>query len=285
MKALAAILLLIAAASGTLSDVPPDRPPVWMNGYRVIAADFHVHTHPLSAAAIAPWDVVLEARRQGLDAIAVSGHNETMSGKIAHWFSQRVGGPIVLPSEEIHGPRFHMIAVGIRSTISWRLSASEAIDEVHRQGGVAIAAHPVEEMWPAYDAAALAKLDAAEVVQPVIYSNEKRRRELEDFYRRAHVAAIGSTDYHGAGPLGLCRTYVFVRSNSEQEILDAVRAGRTVVLDRGRAYGDPALIEAARRADVPPPSGGWLAVLSRICGIAGLVGVWACAARPHVTGA
>jgi hypothetical protein len=266
-------LLLAALAAGTLSDVSKTRPPFMAGGYRVLAADFHVHTFPWSASTIAPWDVVLEARRQGLDALAISGHNEVVTGKMGRWFSRLAGGPTVLASEEIHGPRFHMIAVGIHSTISWRLSAAAAIDEVHRQGGVAIAAHPVAEAWPAFDAGAMPKLDATEVVQPIVYGGEQRRRELEEFYARGRLTAIGSSDYHGVGPLGLCRTYVFAREDSEQGILEALRAGRTVVFDRGRVYGDRALIGLVREERLRGPEGsGWLAAFSRVCGVLGLIG-------------
>jgi PHP-associated len=268
----AGCLLASALILGTLSDRSLPQRPLTTGGYRVLAADFHVHAFPLSASTIAPWDIVLEARRQGLDAIAMTGHNQVWSGKVARWFSALTGGPTVLAGEEIHGPRFHLIAVGIERTISWRLNADEAIAEVHRQGGVAIAAHPMSRAWPAFDAAAIAQLDGTEVLQPIAYSTEEHRQELEEFYRRTGVAAIGSSDYHGQGPLGLCRTYVFVRENSGRGILEALRARRTVVVDRGRAYGDPALIEASKgRLSGEPPGRGWLAWTSGILGFAGML--------------
>jgi hypothetical protein len=150
---------------------------------------------------------------------------------------------------------------------------------VHRQGGVAIAAHPVAAFWPAFDAQAMQNLDAAEVLQPIAYSSEAAAGELQQFYGRARLTAIGSSDYHGLGPLRVCRTFVFAREDTEQGILEALRAGRTVVFDRGRTYGDAAMIrlavedgrlttrEGARSAE------GFLAVLSRVCGMAGLLGV------------
>jgi hypothetical protein len=219
---------------------------------------------------LAPWDLVFEARRQGLDAIAITPHNGVLLGTVGRWFSAIAGGPTVVPGEEIHGPRYHLIAAGIHSYIDWRLSAAEAIAEVRRQGGVAIAAHPVADSWAAYDLATERMLDGAEVLQPVAYFGEKRRDELREFYGRAPLAAIGSSDYHGMGPLGLCRTYVFARDNSEAAILEAVRAHRTVVIDSGRAYGDPALVGFAGQLPAAPgrpsPWGG-------LCGVLGLIGL------------
>jgi hypothetical protein len=273
-----ACLLLCALAAGTLSDPPAFKRPVTLGGYRVLAADFHVHTFPLSGSTLTPWDIVLEARRQSLDAIAITGHNEAWSGKAGQWFSRRIGGPLVLVGEEIHAPGFHLIAVGIQTTVSWRLSAARAIDAVHAQGGIAIAAHPVANYWPAYDAATLRKLDGTDVLQPIAYSSADAARQLEQFYQRAQRTAIGSSDYHGVGPVGVCRTYVFATQASEQGIIEALRAGRTVVFGRGRVWGDAALIPLATdyRRLIEPERTGYqelLAALSRTCGILGLIGV------------
>ncbi len=271
-RAIAWLFVAAGIAAGTLADSPAPSPRVELGGYRVLAADFHTHPFPLSGSTLAPWDLVLEARRQGLDVIAITPQNGALPGKIGRWFSRLAGGPAVIAGEEIHGPRFHLIALGTERYISWRLPAGQAIDEVHRQGGVAIAAHPIAGAWAAYDSAARLKLDGAEVWQPVVYSDEDGRRaaELQEFYEEAPVAAIGSSDYHGVGPLGLCRTYVFARGDSAEAVLDAIRAHRTVVVAGGRVYGDPALVPFAPALPPPPrrpsPFGG-------LCGAAGLIGL------------
>jgi hypothetical protein len=261
-------LLVIAIAAGTISDRPVRRAPLELDGYRVLAGDFHVHPFPFSAGTLAPWDIVLEARRQGLDVIAITPHNSVLMGRIGRWFSRLAGGPTVIAGQEIHGPLFHVVALGTRSYISWRLSASDTLDEVHRQGGVAIAAHPLAQASAAYDDATRRKLDGSEVCQPTIYQAPSHAKELETFYTRAPIAAIGSSDYHGLGPLGVCRTYVFARDDSEQAVLDAIRAHRTVVVFGGRTYGDPALTGfAAQLPPAPVPPSRW----SAVCGIVGLL--------------
>jgi hypothetical protein len=272
LEHIAAVCLLAATAAGTISDQSPERRPLTIEGYRVLAGDFHVHTFPLSGSPLTPWDVVIEARRQDLDVIAVTAHNEVWPGHVAHWFAARFGGVLVIPGEEIHGSHFHLIAAGIQRTISWRLNADNAIAEVHRQGGVAIAAHPISKTWPAFDAAAIAQLDGVEVSQPISFAREEFRKDLEAFYQRSGAAAIGSSDYHGQGPLGFCRTYVFVREASESGVLEAIRAHRTVVLDRGRAYGDPHLIEASKEIlPVGPPDPSPLARSSGVLAAAGML--------------
>jgi len=228
---------------------------------------------------------VLEAERQGLDAIAITAHNETWDAHLGRWFSHAAGGPIVLVGEEIVRPSYHIVAAGIRETVSFRQSAAAAIDEVHRQGGVAIAAHPDMDFWDGFDEPAMQRLDGAEVCHPsalvpAFIWREDVQKEYERFAARRPLAATGSSDFHGRGPIGVCRTYVFATDASEQGILDAVRARRTVVYGRdGRAFGDPALVRLAAEhgclRDREPfrRAPGWLDWISRAAGLLGLAGV------------
>lgn len=274
------VLLLLAVALGTLSDVPRTHAPLTLGGYRVLTADFHVHSFPLSWGTLAPWDTVLEARHDGLDVIAMTPHNHVWVAYVGRWFSERIGGPTILIGEEIVTPSYHLLGVVIHDAIGWRQPAASAIDEVHRQGGVAIAAHPRKYYWPAYDAAALSKLDGAEIQHPLIYATVHGYAEVQQFFEHAHVAAIGDSDYHGTGPMGICRTFVFAKDDSEASILDAIRAGHTVAIDRdGRAYGESRLIALMSNVDVAQlnPSfldPGWMARASAGCGLLGLLALF-----------
>jgi hypothetical protein len=93
------------------------------------------------------------------------------------------------------------------------------------------------------------------------YASNAKWQEMSSFYRQAehsghHLTAIGSSDYHWFNSLGICRTYVFVRNNDEAEILDALRAGRTVVYDReGNAFGSPELIRLLEDQPITRDSG------------------------------
>lgn len=281
VRRLSLLLLVTATVVGTATDRSTRRPPLVLGGLQVIAADFHVHSSMWSANGVTPWGLVLEAERQGLDALAVTGHNQVLDSKIARWFSRAIGGPTVLTGEEIHALEHHIIAVGIERMVDWRQPAAAQLDEVHGQGGLAIAAHPLKSFWPGFDAAARARLDGTEVCHPMIYMGDRYQEELERFAAQVPAAAIGSSDFHGLGRLGMCRTYVFARANTAEAILDAIRAKRTVVYGRaGAAYGDPALValaetrpelrEAATR-DRARSALDWIAIAAGLAGLVGLV--------------
>ncbi len=191
----------------------------------------------------------------------------------------------MIVGEEIHTPRYHMIAAGIHSTISWRNTAAQSIagrSTFSAGAGVAIAAHPTAFSWPAFDPA-MAELDGAEVMQPVVWGFGPGAADLREFYQRRPLAAIGSSDYHGNGPLGICRTYVFARDDSAEAIVDAVRQHRTVVYDdEGRTFGDPELIRvsAGRLRNREPQPAGAIDWISRVCGLVGMFGLVLSTARP-----
>ncbi|MGC9949941.1 MAG: PHP-associated domain-containing protein [Bryobacteraceae bacterium] len=276
LRWIAAGLLVASAAAGTIGDARPARPRPILGGYHVMATDFHVHSFPLSWATLSPWDTAMEAQRQGLDAIAIVGHNHVWVSKVGRWFSRMAGGPLVITGEEIVSAHYHLLAIGIDSTVDWRQTAKSAIDQIHRQRGVAIAAHPLAASWAAYDGGARRALDGAEVLHPMVYGREDLAAQLRQFYDSAPLTAIGDSDYHGLGPIGLCRTYVFTKEETQPGILDAIRHGRTLVYDgAGHIYGDTALIRLAA-ADgrlariVGTPAAGFLDLFSRIAGVLGL---------------
>lgn len=283
-RILGPVALLAALVLGTLLDRPPRRDPMMIGGFRVLQVDFHTHSSTWSDGALTPFGLVHEAAARGLDAFAITGHDETLDSHVGHWYSRLIDGPIVLRGEEVLSPTRHIIAVGITETVDFFQSASDVIADIHRQGGIAIAAHP-NPPTDDYDPHALASLDGAEVCHPLGYVAPDVQREFEQFQTRASFAAIGSSDFHGLGPMGTCRTFVFAGEATEAAILEAVRARRTVVYGpAGRIYGDPELIRLAvadgRLGESLPGSS--RAALQQVSGALALIGFAALlAGRPR----
>ena len=276
MSRVAGGLIVAAIVVGTLADRPRPREEITLGGYRVLAADFHTHSSTWSDGAVTPWGMVIDARYQGLNAIAITGHRQTLDAKWGRWLSEKIGGPIVLVGEEIPEIPHHVVAVGIHTTVDSALPISDQVDEIHRQGGIAIAAHPGKVFWPGFEPV-MSRLDGTEVCHPSTFDYPDFRPELEEFNRRTGAAAIGSSDFHGPGRLGMCRTFVFVNEASAAGVLDAIRAKRTVVYGRdNQVYGDPDLVRIAeadgrlrRMAGTEYP----MSVLDRLSQLLGIVGL------------
>jgi predicted metal-dependent phosphoesterase TrpH len=257
-----------------------------LDGYRVLAVDFHTHSSTWSDGALTPLGLVMEADRQGLDALAITGHNQVSDSEAGRWFSRLIGGPTVIIGQEILTSQHHVIAAGIHRVVDFRMPLDRQIDDVHAQGGVAIAAHPTSQFWRYYDPV-MTRLDGGEICHPLVFGNAGPRSDLERFAERGPIAAIGSSDFHGLGRVGMCRTYVFARDTSAEAIVDAVRLRRTVVYgEDGRSYGDPSLIRRLaaypdlRRAAAEDRPAGAGDQLSRLTGLLGMLGlVWGQAKR------
>jgi hypothetical protein len=124
-------------------------------------------------------------------------------------------------------------------------------------------------------------LDGAEICHPGVYIDATWQQQLEAFAARAPVAAIGSSDFHGLGSMGLCRTFVFATEASERGVLDAVRARRILVFGPGgQVYGDAALTQYADQLRPRLPASDshgtaldWASRLTALSGFAGLLRV------------
>jgi predicted metal-dependent phosphoesterase TrpH len=275
------ILGLSLAVAGVLMGTVLGRPPVaetpLANGYFILAGDFHVHA-AVGDGAVAPWELKREAKRRGLDVITITNHNQRLAGRLGALGQgvPRSGEAIVLVGQEVTTPAFHMIGVGLRETIDWRLSASDAIRAIHAQGGIAIAAHPTLGSWRG-DAGAMSLLDGIEVAHPAALVEPQEGRQILEFYRRAaeqnpSLAPIGSSDFHFGDSLGICRTFLFVRAISDAGVIEAIREGRTVAHDRtGRLIGDPSLVSIVEgliasnpprtRSDIPSRVAAWVTLV------------------------
>jgi len=278
-------LVLVGMVGGVAFDDSPPRPAVYRAGYRVLEADFHAHTS-WSDGSLSPLGIVRQAGRRGLDVVSVTEHNTVLPSYVARAYSNAVGGPLVMTGEEVTTARFHVIAIGIDTTISPNQPLDAVIADIHAHHGIAIAAHPVRHFWPSL-LPMRDKFDAAEVMHPIAYSArgaEWRWDDMVTFYEEAPVplAAIGSSDYHWMSVLGLCRTLVFVREPvTERAVVDAIKERRTVTFDReGKAYGDAALIASLHAEPYVPRTSDYSYVGSgtadrvlRTLGWLGLVGV------------
>lgn len=235
---------------GTLLDASPARPEEYRAGYRVLQADFHAHTR-FSDGLVSPCDLVLLARRRGLDAVAVTEHNTVVPSKLARACTALVpDAPIVVLGEEITTKQLHLLALGLSESVDARMPATEIVEAVHAQHGVVIAAHPTRRFRPAVEPLC-PKLDGIEVSHPLGYREGSSGIgsyadivELAQGPCGAHSAMIGNSDYHGGSVLGLLRTYVFVTETSEVGILDAIREQRTVTYaPDGTAFGPQDLVQ------------------------------------------
>jgi hypothetical protein len=281
LRTAAWVLLAGGLIAGSLGASPAAVVPRQAGGYWVLDADFHVHGF-VGDGALAPWALRLEAQRAGLEVFALTNHNQTITARIARWLTASSPGPIVLVGQEVTNRDYHISAVGIESTIDAEQPAARVIDDIHAQGGVAIANHPESVKYTAaYDDRALRSLDGFERTHPVVYASPASTASFEAFAARVtavnpEAAFIGSSDYHGGGTPGWCRTYVFARDRTAAAVIEAVRDGRTVAADPdGKLFGPAEYVQLVQTAggERRPETSDWRATTASAVAWLGLLGL------------
>jgi predicted metal-dependent phosphoesterase TrpH len=259
------LLFVGAVLAGTALDASA-RARIGARAGHLLVADLHVHPFP-GDGSLTIAQLQREATRRGIDVIAITGHNNRFGLALSSVLGTDPDGPIVIPGQEITSPGFHMAAVGIDRLVDWRLGAADAIAAVQAQGGVAIAAHPIGLIDAGWDDEARRALDGTEIMHPLRLNWTDGGRQLDVFAATTkglnpELAVVGSTDFHMAAPLGLCRTYVLADDRSAAAVLHAIRAGRTAAsCGGGDLVGTPENVAAVRQGLGPlaaamPPSAG-----------------------------
>src|SRR3972149_11475656 len=103
-----------------------------------VKADLHVHTTYSRDSIITPEDLVFYARKRGLNAVAVTDHNQVEGAK-------KIAAEtdfLIIPGTEVSSRDGHIIGLNVNEVIPRGLSADETVDRIHNASGIAIACHP-----------------------------------------------------------------------------------------------------------------------------------------------
>ncbi|MFJ2744961.1 CehA/McbA family metallohydrolase [Streptomyces sp. NPDC087440] len=223
------------------------RGPGWYRG------DLHVHSRASSGGELTPPQLAAEARRLGLDFLATTEH----AGAQTHdqWHPLAADDLLVVLGQEVTTHTGHWLALGLPPgrTVAWdygiRDTAEPSLDgqlaTVRGWGGTSVVAHPYAPypsgtfMYP-YEG-----FDAVEVWNgawdsdvPWQADNETALaewgRELAaGVHRGRWRPAVGNSDAHLAGQLGLPHTVVWAAELSTAAILSGIRAGRSWIAESG----------------------------------------------------
>ncbi len=168
-----------------------------------IHVDLHMHTDH-SPDCATPVDTLLDtAKRVGLEAIAITDHNEISGALEAR---ERADGIKVIVAEEVKtADQGEVIGLFIEEKIPRGLTLQETIAEIRRQGGLVYVPHPFDRMHAVPDYEHLLDvvedIDAIEVFNPrVAFSafNEEAAR----FAAKYRIVAGAGSDSHVAQGLG-----------------------------------------------------------------------------------
>ena len=229
--------------------------------------DMHLHTVHSDGRRL-PAEVAAGARAAKLDFIVSTDHNTSSAAGVWGEFA----GPdlLIIDGEEITTRNGHYTALGLPAGtwIDWRYRAADGalarfVQDIHRAGGLAVAAHPLATCVACGWRFAYAGLDAVEVWNgPWTADDEAVVANWDSLLiagarRGDWLPAVGDSDAHSEPQvIGLPHNVVRAADLEKGAILAAVKAGRTWIAEsaavdlaftatgRGRAAGIGERLEA-----------------------------------------
>jgi len=187
----------------------------------LIRADLHVHTTYSKDSLITPKDLVYYAKKRGLNAVAVTDHNQLEGAyKIA-----KETDFLIIPGMEISSSDGHIVALNVHELIPRGYSAVETVERIHRAGGVAIACHPYVLFKGCLKEKVCATFDAIEVINARAIPFKRSVRRAQETADRLKLARVAGTDAHYGPQIGYSYTEIEATESDVEAIAKAILNG------------------------------------------------------------
>ena len=181
---------------------------------RYSSADLHLHTTASDGTASPTEVITWIAEETDLKVVAICDHNTNEGALEAASIAHRHGIEVIV-GQEIESSDGHILGLWTPKIVAPGMPAQATVDAVHRQGGLAVAAHPYAPRWWAqhglcrgdtetYDTVDYDGIEVANSTPLLFFANFHARR-----YWRANatrLAATGGSDAHILSAIGTSRT-------------------------------------------------------------------------------
>lgn len=238
-------------------------------------ADLHVHTAASLDGLSSLEELTAAAKEAGLDAVAITDHN------LCTPVPQRLNGVLLIPGCEVSTRQGHVTGLFLEEPLDLEglrknglPQGGDAVEEIHRRGGIAVLAHP-------YQSPGAAPEDFDFRPDCVEGANARAALKVKDANERAAalarrwgLPAVGGSDAHSRCEVGNARTWVQAEALTLPALREALLAGRCgPVLQKNTPHlrkGFSQLAQARRRGGVKNLAVG--CAYAAYCGVLDLLG-------------
>jgi len=193
----------------------------------IMEIELHAHTRhsrgkkiPVEAF-MSPTELVREAKRLRLDAVAITDHSTSEGWREALEAGKR-NNLLVIPGIEIETSEGHLIGLNLNEQIPDNLSVEETADRIREQGGFSVAPHPYDLRGEGIRDS-FVKADAVEVFNSLNIDRISNGIADKKARNSGKPMVVGS-DAHSREMLG--RSINRVKADDLDSALMEIRAGR-----------------------------------------------------------
>jgi len=163
-------------------------------------ADLHVHTSFSDGMAGARELLDYVETRTDLDVLAVTDHDDVRGALLARELWAKGGYRFdFVPGVEVTTIEGHLLALFVEEPLPSLCRLEEALEAVHRQGGIAVAPHPMNPLTRSLGARELRRADGLHGIEAANCSpgsGFRRARALALNRERLGLAEVGGSDAH-----------------------------------------------------------------------------------------
>jgi predicted metal-dependent phosphoesterase TrpH len=186
-----------------------------------IKADLHVHTTYSKDSLITPKELIYYSKKHGLDAVAVTDHNQLEGAfKIA-----KETDFLIIPGMEVSSADGHIVALNVKELIPRGFSAIETVERIHEAGGIAIACHPYASFKGSLKENICESFDAIEIINARAFPFKKSVKEATQTAERFGLSRVAGTDAHYGPQIGYGYTVIEVTKPNVEAIAKAILKG------------------------------------------------------------
>lgn len=189
--------------------------------------DLQTHTrYSASCGWMSPETLVQRAEQVGLDGVAITDHNTLEAVGPA----QRAASEdfLVIPGEEVDTDEGQIIGLFLSEAIEPWQSPPAVLDEIHDQGGVALAPHPFDSTRSGLKTITqyIAEIDAIETINSRCV-RDRYNHQAQSFAKKHGLPMVGGSDAHFAREIGTAYTRLELDSPRNGIISTAFREENT----------------------------------------------------------
>jgi predicted metal-dependent phosphoesterase TrpH len=187
--------------------------------------DFHTHTHYSDDCIFSPETIIKSALKKGLDGIAITDHNTIAGWPSAISAAKKLGAVLILGEEIKIKKRGITVGEILGYFLTQRVNprgktAEQVIEEIKKQGGLAIIAHPFNWKRPFKELEKYKNLaDGVESFNSRTQSKRINKKTLE-FIQKNNLAMTAGSDCHSPFEAGLA--YVEADAKTPEEFKELI---------------------------------------------------------------